>query len=290
MGPFADETIRGCEALAEGRCACRRSRLRGGAIGARPRLAAEIGWIEAVVLQGRAEEALSVCRDALGAGDPTVPLLVACGEAQFSRGRRGRRACPLSASARPRRGSAGLWTRRTEELRLAARDQLLERARGERGEEGMDEEPCRHRAGDRAGAGIFRSARRGRGHRAEAGEKAAALRRYREAMEIEPRDTAVLEKTGEPRARAGGPGAGDLGLRSAGSQRLAVRAARRRRETRFPRGQLAAGRARGRAGLQPDAGAGGAARLVDGPRGAGGERRSGRHRERRRFPPGQPIR
>ena len=64
MGPFAEETIRGCEALARGDAGGRRGRLRRGAVRPGPALAAEIGWIEAVVLQGRATDALSDCRDA----------------------------------------------------------------------------------------------------------------------------------------------------------------------------------------------------------------------------------
>src|SRR6266540_2059300 len=86
MGPFADETIRGCEALAAGNAPAAEAAFAAARSGASQRLVAEIGWIEAVVLQDRAEEALSACRMQLGAGDPTVPLLVACGEANSRAG------------------------------------------------------------------------------------------------------------------------------------------------------------------------------------------------------------
>ncbi len=195
MGPFSDETIRGCQALAEGDASAAESAFASARSGASPRLAAEIGWIEAVVLQGRSQEGLSACRTQLGAGDPTVPLLVACAEAQARAGD------VVEGHALYRRAFARGANRpgleaRAEELRLAARDELLHRARASTAKK----EWARSRAGIaqaialapessalRAAAGDLE---------AEAGEKAAALRRYREAMEIEPRNTAVLEKTG----------------------------------------------------------------------------------------------
>ncbi len=195
MGPFADETIRGCEALAEGNAAAAEAAFAAARSGTGQRLAAEIGWIEAVVLQGRAQEALSACRMQLGSGDATVPLLVACGEANS------RTADAVEGHALYRRALARGANRpgldaRTEELRLAARDQLLERARAR----GAKKEWTKSRAAIAQAIALApesSSLRAAAGDiEAEAGEKAAALRRYREAMEIEPRNTAVLEKAG----------------------------------------------------------------------------------------------
>jgi tetratricopeptide (TPR) repeat protein len=195
MGPFAAETIRGCAALEQGDGKAAETAFAAARSRAGPRLAADIGWIEAVVLQGRVKEALSACEKQLSAGDPTVPLLVACGEAQARSGNAVEghalyRRALARAAERP-----GLEARR-EELRLAARDQLAGRARANASKKEWA-------AGRAAIAQAIALAPESSALRAaagdietEAGEKAAALRRYREAMEIEPRNTAVLEKVG----------------------------------------------------------------------------------------------
>jgi tetratricopeptide (TPR) repeat protein len=195
MGPFSAETIRGCGALAQGDAPAAEAAFAAARSGAGRRHAAEIGWIEAVVLQGRAKEALSACEKQLSAGDPTVPLLVACGEAHARAGD------AIEAHALYRRALARAADRpgldsRGDELRLAARDQLAVRAQAS----AAKKEWAAGRASIaqaialasessalRAAAGDIE---------AEAGDKPAALRRYREAMEIEPRNTAVLEKAG----------------------------------------------------------------------------------------------
>ncbi|MFY9550437.1 MAG: hypothetical protein WAU32_04745, partial [Thermoanaerobaculia bacterium] len=46
------------------------------------RRAAAIGRIEALVMSGRSSDALTLCAEALGEPDVTVPLLSACGEAR----------------------------------------------------------------------------------------------------------------------------------------------------------------------------------------------------------------
>ncbi len=195
MGPFADGTIRGCEALARGDAAAAESAFAAARSGPNRRLAAEIGWIEAVVLRGRAKEALSDCRTQLDAGDPTIPLLVACGEVNSRAGD------AVEGHALYRRAVARGANRpgldaRTEELRLAARDQLLERARASAARKKWSEsraavaqaiELAPESSSLREAAGDIE---------AEAGQKAAALRHYREAIEIGPRNTAVLQKTG----------------------------------------------------------------------------------------------
>jgi tetratricopeptide (TPR) repeat protein len=193
LGPFAEETLRGCAALAEGDAPAAEAAFVAAQSGGAPRLAAEIGWIEAVALQGRAAETLPACEKLLGAGDPTLPLLVACGEAHFFAGD------AVAGLALYRRALARVpdrpgVNRRAEELRLAAREQWLARARAAAGAkewahsrsaiaEAIALSP--ESSALRAAAGDIES---------EAGQQAAALRRYREAMEIEPRNMAVLEK------------------------------------------------------------------------------------------------
>jgi len=194
-GPFADEIVRGCAALTDGNARDAEAAFAAARSGGAGRLAAEIGWIEAVVLQGRAKDALPVCEKLLGSGDPTLPLLVACGEARAAAGDAvGGHSLYRRAVARDS-GRSGL-NARAEELRLAARDEWLSRAQASGGRS----EWSRARADIaraialapessalRAAAGDIE---------AKAGEKEAALKRYGEAVEIEPGNAAVLEKAG----------------------------------------------------------------------------------------------
>ncbi len=105
---------------------------------------------------------------------------------------------------------------RTEELRLAARDQLAGRARDSAARKEWA-------AGRVAIARAIELAPESSSLRAaagdielEAGEKPAALKRYREAMEIEPRNPSVLEKTGNLALQLG-----DHGLAISVFERLA---------------------------------------------------------------------
>ena len=194
MGPFSEETLRGCAALAEGNAQAAEAAFAAAPSGDGRRLAAEIGRIEAVILQGRAAETLPACEKLLAAGDPTLPLLVACAEARFRSGD------AIDGLALYRRALARAPDRpglghRAEELRLAARDHLLARARASaeakqwaRSRAAIKEAIALspESAALRAAAGDIER---------EAGEKAAALLRYREAVEMEPRNPAVLEKT-----------------------------------------------------------------------------------------------
>jgi tetratricopeptide (TPR) repeat protein len=195
-GPFSQETIRGCAALAEGEAAEAEAAFRQArsAAGGR-RLAAEIGWIEAEVLEGRAQETLSSCDTLLAAGDPTVPLLVACGEARTLA------EDTVAGYALYRRALARTSNRpglaeRAEELRLRARDELLARAHAS----AAKSEWARSRSaiGEAIALAPESSAVRiaAGDVEARAGDKPAALRRYREAAEIDPRNPVVLEKAG----------------------------------------------------------------------------------------------
>ena len=195
-GPFSQEVVRGCAALAEGDAAAAAAAFgQARSLGSGRRLAAEIGWIEAEVLEDRARETLSSCDTLLAAGDPTVPLLVACGEA------RALTEDAVEGHALYRRALARTSNRpglaeRAEDLRLRARDELLARARENAGK--SDWAKSRSAIGEAIALAPESSAvRLAAGDvEARAGDKPAALRRYREAVEIDPRNPAVLEKAG----------------------------------------------------------------------------------------------
>jgi tetratricopeptide (TPR) repeat protein len=192
-GPFPPEVGAGWAAL-----------LAGDAAGARvhfsrvqppePRQAARIGLIETLVADASLPEAIAACGELLSAGDPTTPLLVACGEAHARSGQ----ALPAwnlyrQAVARAR-GRAGLEVRAAE-LRTLARDGQQREAReaavrkdwntarqaADRSIE-IDPEsaPARETAGDVA---------------LESGNRPAALARYREGLDLSPRDRTLREKT-----------------------------------------------------------------------------------------------
>jgi tetratricopeptide (TPR) repeat protein len=194
-GPFPEEVLKGCAALAEGDARSAESAFGAARSAGRQSLAAEIGWIEAVVMRERSGDAVPVCEKMLEAGEPTLPLLVACGEARASAGDApsGYELYRRAVAKDPDR--YGL-NERAEELRLAARDERVARAKKNAGESDWD--GARSEIAEaislapessqvRIAAGDIE---------ARAGDKAAALRRYREAMDIEPRNPAVLEKTG----------------------------------------------------------------------------------------------
>ncbi len=193
-GPFPEETLRGCAALSDGNASAAEDAFAAAISRGGPRLAAEIGRIEAIVLQGRAAETLPACEKLLGAGDPTLPLLVACGEAHFRSGDAvGGLALYRRALARGK-DRPGL-AHRAEELRLASRDQWLARARAS----ADAKQWARSRAAMAEAVALSPESSALHVASAEielkAGEKAAALARYREAVEMDPRNTAVLEKT-----------------------------------------------------------------------------------------------
>lgn len=196
-GPFSEGVERGWRALLaeDWKRAERAFRAAGGET---LQTAAEIGRIEALVLGGRLEAALAACADLLPVGEPTSPLLVACGEARA----RAPAGDPLEGYQLYRRALARTTDRpglklRAEELRVAASDWLLEGARA-----GLEE-----RAWKKARAQILRAidlaperaALRDAAGDIEnsAGDSEKALRRYREALEIEPKNPEVQKKVGE---------------------------------------------------------------------------------------------
>jgi tetratricopeptide (TPR) repeat protein len=193
-GPFAEETARGWAALTDGDARTAEAAFAAAIPGDGGRLAAEIGRIEAVILQGRSAEILPRCDKLLAAGDPTLPLLVACGEARVRSGD-AVEGLSLYRRALARAQDRPGLERRAEELRLQARDLWLTRARTSA--EAKQWARSRAAIAEAIALSPESSALRSAAGdlEVEVGEREAALRHYREAAELEPGNTAVLEKT-----------------------------------------------------------------------------------------------
>jgi tetratricopeptide (TPR) repeat protein len=159
-------------------------------------MAAEVGLVEALVLGARAREASERCSALFDRGEATLPLLVACGEA------RARESDPAEAYALYQRGLTRASDRpglvqRTEELRLAARDALSEKARDE-ANEGRWDEARRNvaRARDLAPDSVALVTQAGDIALA-AGQPETALALYREANRLDPKSPEIAEKVGD---------------------------------------------------------------------------------------------
>ena len=194
-GPFADDVVRGCAALAEGDAPAAEAAF-GDPKSEKGRApAAQIGWIEAVVMQDRAGEAIAPCERLLASAAPTLPLLVGCGEAKAAAGDAAG-GLTLYRRAVAREPDRPGVKARADELRGQACEALISRALASAGKKDW----ARARM-DIAEAAALEpqawevKAAAGDVERA-AGDKPAALERYREAMDINPRSAAVLEKTG----------------------------------------------------------------------------------------------
>jgi tetratricopeptide (TPR) repeat protein len=127
-GPFDGSIRKGWRELAAGNAVRAEAEFRlarGGDSGT----AGRIGTIEALVVQGRAADAVALCPAALAPSQPTAPLLSACGEA-FARAGQAVVASDLYARAvELAPGRSGLRAR-AEELRSGAVESLLASARG----------------------------------------------------------------------------------------------------------------------------------------------------------------
>ncbi|HEX7254110.1 MAG TPA: tetratricopeptide repeat protein, partial [Thermoanaerobaculia bacterium] len=192
-GPFPERVATGWRRLNSGDSSGAESAFRS-AEGQSP--AAEIGLVSALVLEGRASEASQRCSSLLENGNATLPLLVACGEA------RARDGDPGEGYALYRRGLTRTSDRpslaaRTEELRLAARDALSEKARDEASQSRWDE--ARRdigRARDLAPESVALVAQAG-DIEAAAGRLENALALYREAHRLDPNSPEIADKVGE---------------------------------------------------------------------------------------------
>ena len=222
--------MKGCAALEEGDAARAEAAFAAARSESATSLAAEIGWIEAVVMGGHAEKAAPACARLLDSGEPTLPLLVGCAEARAAE-EDAPGAHDLYNRAVTRVSDRPGLNARAEELRIAARQEWLSRARD--GLAKSDWERARAAAGKAIALAPESSEARVVAGDVElkAGEKAAALSRYREAMEIEPRNASLLEKTGALALELG-----DYGLAISALDRLAKenpRAAGRAAEARL---------------------------------------------------------
>ncbi len=197
-GPFDDSVARGWQALLDGDNARAGREFARGAASSRASSAraAAIGSIEVLVLSRRSSEAIGPCGELLAVGEPTAPLLSACGEA------RARTADPvgavelydLAASAAP--SLPGLAAR-AGELREAAAEALLDEALRS-AQNGRREEARLQVA--RALGWSSRSAPvlvEAGDVECEAGDRERALEYYREAMALGGVDSAVEEKAGQ---------------------------------------------------------------------------------------------
>lgn len=194
-GPFPDGVETGWAALLAGDAATAEkefSRARAG----RPNRAAEIGLIESRVVRGRTAEALSGCTDALAGGPPTVPLLVACGEARAGTGQvfeahelYARAAARSHGRSAIRKRADELKSEAVDELRKSAssgaKDQNFPDARG-RIDRAIEMDPGE--AGLHALAGEIELS---------AGNRDRAFERFREAYRLDPKNVAVQEKLAE---------------------------------------------------------------------------------------------
>jgi tetratricopeptide (TPR) repeat protein len=151
-------------------------------------LPVQIGEIEALVAAGALPEARAACAEAMpgsGPGDATLPLLVACGEAEARSGQAiaGYDLYRQAAARAPER--AGI-TARAAELRAQARDQA--------GKEAQEAAARKDWAAARLAAGRAieidpdsAAAREAAGDvEREAGQGSAALERYGEALQRDP--------------------------------------------------------------------------------------------------------
>ena len=158
-----------------------------------PGLASQIGLIEVLVEEGSLPEALASCGRLLAGPDPTVPLLVACGEAHARSGQ------ALEGLGLYRRALAHAGRRpgleaRAAELGALAGEQLRRQAQEAAGQKDWkaarqeiaqaielnpQSAPARETAGD-----IER----------EAGDLPAALARYQQALDRAPNDPTLWKK------------------------------------------------------------------------------------------------
>ena len=194
-GPFPPSVARGWRALIAGDFEdaeeeFRRAQSEG------PALAAEIGLVEAGILAGRPDAAAKACDSLLKSGEPTLPLLVACGEARAARSK-AEDALALYELAVARAPDRQGLKARAEELRAAARAELLRQSK-ELGEK-EDWRGARSRINraielDPKSAELYTLA--GDLENA-AGSGEAALQRYREAIDLGAKDLAMRQKAAE---------------------------------------------------------------------------------------------
>ncbi len=194
-GPFPGGVERGWNALEAGDAARAATEFAAARADSGGR-AADVGLIEAEVVAGRTAGAVAACAEVLEAGDATLPLLVACGEAAAADGRP-RDGYALYRQALARTAERPRLAARADELRRAAADGLMRDARA--AAESGDVEISRQAIADaitlapesadlRAAAASIELA---------AGDRVRALMRFREALDLNPGQAEVAEKAGD---------------------------------------------------------------------------------------------
>jgi tetratricopeptide (TPR) repeat protein len=200
-GPFPDGVTKAWARLLAGDAAGAEAAFRAASSEASG-MAADVGRVEALVLVGQPREASELCGALLEAGEATVALLVACGEARAREGD-AVEGYGLYRRALARTSDRPGLAERAEQLRLAARDALSARAR-ETTEEGL---------WDEARADIARALEfapesaelltQAGDIELEAGDSKIAFQRYREALVLDPKNSTLREKMGDLASQMG---------------------------------------------------------------------------------------
>jgi tetratricopeptide (TPR) repeat protein len=203
-GPFDDSVIRGWRALTANDP---RTAVHAFAepSGGRVSRAGAIGEVEALVLMDRADDALTRCDALLSDGEPTTPLLTACGEAQ-ARAKRPAPAYELYARAAARSPKLAAVGARAAELRdsavLGMLDEAEAHAAAGRREEARRETARALAVAPRSSALLVRA-----GDVACAlGERDEALDSYREAIAAGGVDPDTQARIGAVALESGDPG------------------------------------------------------------------------------------
>jgi len=205
-GPFDDVVSRGWRAIAAGDPRTAAHAFAEPTQGASARAAA-IGSVEALVLLGRADEAVERCGSMLdpNAPNPTTPLLTACGEA-YARIGQPARAYELYARAAARAPKMPRVEARSAELRESAVERMLDEAAKDAAAGRRDEARA---ATARALAWAPRSASllvRAGDIACALGDRDEALADYREALAAGGLDADTQARIGDVALEAGDPG------------------------------------------------------------------------------------
>jgi tetratricopeptide (TPR) repeat protein len=194
-GPFPSAVAKGWQDLLKGNAGRAEVEFEAAAR-EEPRLAADIGRVEAMVLSDRAGDARLICEKLLSGSEPTPPLLVACAEAHARMGDPVS-AYPLYREALVRAPGRPRLVARAEEVRSSARDRLVEAAREAAQAQDWNEsraeisralELAPESPAVRRSAGDLENA---------AGDKERALLLYREAIDLGANDPETAEEAGD---------------------------------------------------------------------------------------------
>ena len=191
-GPFSDGVVEGWRLLLAGD-ARRAESAFAAARSEGPGTAGEIGRVEALVLADRLADASELCRTLLESGEPTVTLLVACGEAR-ARGGDAFEGYGLYRRAVARTSGRPGLVERMEALRVEARDKLAARARDAAVREAWDQARAdigRALVLDPESAALLAQAG---DVESQAEEPQKALHLYREALHLDPQSIDIQEK------------------------------------------------------------------------------------------------